>query len=241
MPRWKVHHSTLVTLPSIQGSINCSLMTRLSQHAFERVADTSIYQPCPEMTPRSFRLLVEVRFSSVRNWKGNCPLNSPLMAVKLSSDITMDIKFTTQVWRSLPLIRALVLVFIPHFWFDLLSYGLSCVHSYCFLIYAERANLPTTIFLGFETERHYNFIMSRQSGRPRRASSGPGQAQRGAHLLQVDGYASGVSMSIRNLIDEWETRLVNENLSRGFRGGILNHYYILSNMMGSLMEEMVGT
>ena len=53
--------------------------------------------------------------------------------------------------------------------------------------------------------------------------------------MQEDGYASGVSMSVRNLIDEWEARLINENLARDIGGGHLNHYWITKNMMGSLM------
>ena len=44
-----------------------------------------------------------------------------------------------------------------------------------------------------------------------------------------------------NLIDDWETRPVNENLVHGLGSGILNHYQIVKNMMGSLMEEMIGT
>ena len=59
--------------------------------------------------------------------------------------------------------------------------------------------------------------------------------------MQEDGYASGVSMSVRNLIDEWEARLINKNMARGIGGGRLNHYRIIKNMMGSLMDEMVRT
>ena len=42
--------------------------------------------------------------------------------------------------------------------------------------------------------------------------------------MHEDGYAGGVSMPVRNLIDEWEARLINENLARGIGGGRLNHY-----------------
>ena len=59
--------------------------------------------------------------------------------------------------------------------------------------------------------------------------------------MQEYGYASGVSMPVKNLIDEWVARLINENLFRGIGGGRLNNYWIIKNMMGSLMEEMVGT
>ena len=60
-------------------------------------------------------------------------------------------------------------------------------------------------------------------------------------LLWVDGYDNGITTPICNLIDDWETRLVNENLAQGIGGGIPNHYWIVKNMMGSLMEKMVGT
>lgn len=48
-------------------------------------------------------------------------------------------------------------------------------------------------------------------------------------------------MLMCNLIDKWEARLINENLATGIGGGRLNHYWIVKDMMGSLMEEMVGT
>ena len=48
-------------------------------------------------------------------------------------------------------------------------------------------------------------------------------------------------MSVRTLINEWEARLVTDHLATGIGGDHLNHYWIVKNMMGSLMEEMVGT
>ena len=82
--------------------------------------------------------------------------------------------------------------------------------------------------------------MYQQYGMPHQASSGRGCVQRGSHLLHEDGYDIGVSMTVRTLIDEWESKLINENLARGIGGRRLNHYWIIKNMMGSLMEEMVG-
>src|SRR5713101_7781479 len=60
-------------------------------------------------------------------------------------------------------------------------------------------------------------------------------------MIQEDGYDSGISMSVRTLIDDSEARLINEHLAKGIGGRHLNHYWIVKNMMGSLMEEMVGT
>ena len=34
--------------------------------------------------------------------------------------------------------------------------------------------------------------------------------------------------------------MVSKNLARDIDGGSLNHYWIVKNMMGSLMEEMLG-
>ena len=48
-------------------------------------------------------------------------------------------------------------------------------------------------------------------------------------------------MSVHTLIDKWEARLITKHLARGIGGGHLNHYWIVKNMMGSLMEDMVGT
>ena len=82
--------------------------------------------------------------------------------------------------------------------------------------------------------------MSRKCGTPRRASCGRGGTQRGSHLMHEDGYADGVYMPMRNLIYEWESKLIDENLARGIGGARLNHYWIVKNMMGSLMEETLG-
>ena len=46
---------------------------------------------------------------------------------------------------------------------------------------------------------------------------------------------------MRTSIDEWESKLINENLARGIGGGHLNNYWIVKNMMGPLIEEMVST
>ena len=55
-----------------------------------------------------------------------------------------------------------------------------------------------------------------------------------------EGYDTDVSMPMRVLIDEWEAHLVTENLARGRGGDQINHYWIIKNMMGTLMEEMIS-
>ena len=83
--------------------------------------------------------------------------------------------------------------------------------------------------------------MSCQQGTPHWGSSGRGQSSWGSSLRQDDGNDTGISIPMRTLIDEWEARLVTEHLARGIGGRHLNHYWIVKNMMGSHMEEMVST
>ena len=41
-------------------------------------------------------------------------------------------------------------------------------------------------------------------------------------------------------MDEWEIRLVKDNIARDTDGGSPNHYWIIKNMMDTLMEEMLA-
>ena len=43
-------------------------------------------------------------------------------------------------------------------------------------------------------------------------------------LMMEEGYETSVSMPVRDLIDEWESFLVTEHLSRGRGGGKIKHY-----------------
>ena len=58
-------------------------------------------------------------------------------------------------------------------------------------------------------------------------------------MTKVDGYNNDISPQVHSIIDDWETRLVNENLTHDIDGGSPNHYWIVKNMMGTLMEEML--
>ena len=48
-------------------------------------------------------------------------------------------------------------------------------------------------------------------------------------------------MHVHVLIDDWEGLLVNEQLATGRGGGKINHYWLIKNMMGVLMEDMLGS
>ena len=74
----------------------------------------------------------------------------------------------------------------------------------------------------------------------RRAGSGCGHAQRGVRVTKVHGYNKDISPQVRSIIDDWEMRLVNKNFSHDIDGASPNNYWIVKNMMGSLMEEMLG-
>ena len=40
------------------------------------------------------------------------------------------------------------------------------------------------------------------------------------------------------MIDEWDSRVVFENLSFGRNGRRINHYWMIKNMMAMLMEDL---
>ena len=77
--------------------------------------------------------------------------------------------------------------------------------------------------------------MSMQRGTPRRGSGGRGKTQDDLSMMVEEGYEVGISMP-----DDWEARLVNGWLATGRGGGKINHYWILKNMMGVLMEDKLS-
>ena len=46
-------------------------------------------------------------------------------------------------------------------------------------------------------------------------------------------------MSIKCLIDEWESKAVSNHLASGKIGRCINHYWMMKNMLGLLLEDMV--
>ena len=58
-------------------------------------------------------------------------------------------------------------------------------------------------------------------------------------VTKVDGYNNDISPQVKSIIDDWESRLVNEYIARDIDGVSPNHYWIVKNMMGLLMEEMI--
>ena len=56
-----------------------------------------------------------------------------------------------------------------------------------------------------------------------------------------EGYKADILMLIRVSIDDWEGRLVNEQLAIGKGRGKINHYWMIKNVMGVLMEDMLGS
>ena len=59
--------------------------------------------------------------------------------------------------------------------------------------------------------------------------------------MAKEGYEAGISIPIRVLIDDWEGHLVNERPDTGRGRGKINHYWLIKNMMGVLMEDMLGS
>ena len=59
--------------------------------------------------------------------------------------------------------------------------------------------------------------------------------------MAEEGYEAGISIPVKVLIDYWEGHLVNERLAIGRGGGNINHDWLIKNMMGDLMEDMLGS
>ena len=59
-------------------------------------------------------------------------------------------------------------------------------------------------------------------------------------MMKVDGDNIDISPQVKSIIDDWERRMVNENIAHDIDGVRPNHYWITKNMMGLLMEEMLG-
>ena len=60
-------------------------------------------------------------------------------------------------------------------------------------------------------------------------------------MRKVDGYKNDISSQLQSIIEDRERRLVNKYIAHDTDGGSLNHYWIVKKMMGSLMEEILGT
>ena len=58
-------------------------------------------------------------------------------------------------------------------------------------------------------------------------------------MKKVDGYNNEISQQVQSIIDDWETMLVKDNLARDTDGSSPNHYWIIKNMRGMFMEEML--
>ena len=66
------------------------------------------------------------------------------------------------------------------------------------------------------------------------------RGKQGAWVTKVNGYNNNISPQVKSIIDDWERRLVNEYNAHDIHGVSPNHYWIVKNMMGLLMEEMIG-
>ena len=54
-------------------------------------------------------------------------------------------------------------------------------------------------------------------------------------MTNIDGYNNEISPQVQSIIDDWEIRLVKDNLACDTDGGSPNHYWIIKNMMGTHM------
>ena len=82
--------------------------------------------------------------------------------------------------------------------------------------------------------------MSRQQGTPRRANSGRAKTQRSCSAPVPADYEPHISARVRVLVEAWENKVLNHKLSTGEKGGRINHYLMLKNMLCNLAEDMLS-
>ena len=99
---------------------------------------------------------------------------------------------------------------------------------------------PQTLVLGSEEEKSKAETMSQcQFSTPRRRSSGHSASRRGAFgRFGSDEHVHYVSMLVRFLIDDWEDSIVAQQLALACAAEKINHYWVVKNMMGLLMEDI---
>lgn len=120
------------------------------------------------------------------------------------------------------------------------SSSIACLRLSAFISWL--LSLPTflpTWALPLCTTRPLTEAMPKLWGQGRRGSIGrPVQRASRVNWVIEDGYGTGVSIPIRRMIDCWEARLIQDHLASGRGDGNLNHYSLVKNMLGVLMEKM---
>ena len=112
------------------------------------------------------------------------------------------------------------------------SVGFAVWHEVCRVFVSVRSrfsagkNAPLRI--GFRLRLA---TMSRQRGTPRRASSGRAKPQRDCSAPVPVDYEPHISLQVRVLVEAWENKVLNRELSTGKEGGRINHYWMLKNML----------
>ena len=80
--------------------------------------------------------------------------------------------------------------------------------------------------------------MPRKRGTSHKGSTGRGGSRRKATIGDTDGFVEQISMPIRFLINDWESKAVSDHLASGKSSGHINHYWMMKNMLGRLLEDM---
>ena len=80
--------------------------------------------------------------------------------------------------------------------------------------------------------------MPKQRVTPHRGSIGQGGGCHKENIGDTDGFVAQVSLPVRCMIDEWESKVVSDHLASRRSDGRINHYRIIKNMLGLLMEDM---
>ena len=99
---------------------------------------------------------------------------------------------------------------------------------------------PHTLVVGSKVEKCEAKTMSQcQHSTPRQRSSGQGASRRRAFgQFGSDEHVHYVSMSVRFLIDDWEDGIFAQQLALACAAEKINHYWVVKNMMGLLMEDI---
>ena len=160
-----------------------------------------------------------MKFGLVRDWKWYINIFSPLMDVMPRVGFSVVMSLSPSFCSGISWLIARVL------------------GQFCFSQILLQKLLCLSL-LGFVLHLKHH-TMSKHRGTFHRAASGCSHSQRAMQVTKVDGYNNDISLQVQSVIDDWEERLVNENLARDINGGSPNHYWIIKNMIGSLMEEIL--
>ena len=84
--------------------------------------------------------------------------------------------------------------------------------------------LVLLVFSSINQVVEHDTEMPRKRGTLRRGRTRDSGARKKENLGSTDGYITWVSMIVKCMIENWESRIVSEHLASGRNGGRISHY-----------------